>query len=81
MARENGIQVEGSVVEVLSGRTYRVELANGHRLLGYVAAKTRLNFVPLVPGDRVELEMSFYDLSEGRIIGQTDAAKTGIRLQ
>ena len=77
MARENGIQVEGSVVEVLSGRTYRVELANGHRLLGYVAGKARLNFAPLMPGDRVELEMSFYDLSEGRIIGQTDATKTG----
>jgi translation initiation factor IF-1 len=77
MARENGIEVEGSVVEVLSGQTCRVELANGHRLLGYIAGKARLNFAPLAPGDRVQLEVSFYDLSQGRIIGQTGAVDFG----
>jgi translation initiation factor IF-1 len=55
-------------VEVLPNQTFRVELANGHRLLAYVAGKARLSFPRLAPGDRVRLEMSPYDLSEGRII-------------
>jgi len=68
MARDDGIQVEGAVVEVLPNGTCRVELANGHRVLAYVAAKARLSLARLAPGDRVQLEMSPYDLSEGRIM-------------
>jgi translation initiation factor IF-1 len=68
MAREGAIEVEGAIVEVLPNRTYRVELANGHRLLAYISGKARLSFVRLGAGDRVHLEMSPYDLSEGRII-------------
>jgi translation initiation factor IF-1 len=68
MAREGAIEVEGAIVEVLPNRMYRVELANGHRLLAYVAGKTRLSFVRLTLGDRVRLEMSPYDLSAGRIV-------------
>ena len=64
-------EVEGSVMAVLSETTYRVELPNGHRLLGYVAGKARLNFPRLMPGEKVMLEMSPYDLSEGRIIVET----------
>jgi translation initiation factor IF-1 len=64
----DAIKVEGVVVEVLPNKTYRVELANGHRLLGFVSGRTRLNFVRFAPGDRVQLEMSPYDLSEGRIV-------------
>ena len=67
MARENAIEVEGIVVEVLSNRTYRVELANGHRVLAFVAGRARSSYVRLAPGDNVWLEMSPFDLSEGRI--------------
>ena len=68
MAREGAIEVEGVVVEVLPNRMYRVELANGHRLLAYVAGRARLSFARLVPGNTVQLELSPYDLSSGRII-------------
>ena len=68
MAREGAIEVEGAIVEVLPNRMYRIELANGHRVLAHVAGRARLSFARLVTGDRVWLEMSPYDLSEGRII-------------
>ena len=71
MAREGAIEVEGVIVEVLPNKMYRVELANGHRLLAYVAGKARLSFARLATGDKVRLEMSPYDLSEGRIIVET----------
>lgn len=68
MAREGAIEVEGAVVEVLPNRMYRVELANGHRLLAFVAGKAKFSFAHLSPGDKVRLELSPYDLSAGRII-------------
>ena len=68
MARTNAIKVEGAVVEVLPNQTYRVELANGHRLVAFVTGKARLSFARLAPGEKVTLEMSPYDLSAGRII-------------
>jgi translation initiation factor IF-1 len=68
MAREGAIEVEGAVVEVLPNRKYRVELGNGHRLLAFVSGKARMSFARLVPGDKVRLELSPYDLSAGRII-------------
>ena len=71
MAPADALQVEGAVVEVLSHRTCRVELANGHRLLAYVARPARLSLARLAPGDKVQLQMSPYDLSEGRIIVET----------
>ena len=71
MGREGAIEVEGAIVEVLPNKMYRVELANRHRVLAYVAGKARLSFARLVTGDRVRLEMSPYDLSEGRIIVET----------
>ena len=67
MAGAGAIKVEGVVLEALPNKTYRVELANGHRLLAYVAGKARLSFFRLAPGARVKLEMSPYDLSKGRI--------------
>ena len=75
MAREGAIEVEGVVVEVLPRNMHRVELANGHRLLGFVPGKARLGLGSLAPGDRVQLEVSLYDLSVGRIIGQAEANK------
>ena len=71
MAREGAIEVEGIIAEVLSNKMYRVELANGHRVLAYAAGKARLSFARLAAGDRVWLEMSPYDLSAGRIIVKT----------
>jgi translation initiation factor IF-1 len=68
MAREGAIEAEGAVVEVLPNKMYRVELANGHRLLAFVPGKARLRFACLAPGDKVRLELSLYDLSAGRII-------------
>jgi len=71
MAREGAIEVEGAVIEVLPNKMYRVELANGHRLLAFVPGKARLRFACLAPGDKVRLELSPYDLSAGRIIVET----------
>jgi translation initiation factor IF-1 len=71
MARAGAFEVEGVVVEVLPNRMYRVELANGHRLLAFLAGKAKLRFAPLTPGDIVQMELSPYDLSAGRIIVNT----------
>jgi len=58
-------------MEAMPNHTYRVELANGHRLVGFVAGKAKLRFAGLVPGDKVMLALSPYDLSEGRILVET----------
>ncbi|MBI4663384.1 MAG: translation initiation factor IF-1 [Verrucomicrobia bacterium] len=65
MPGEEAIEVEGKVVEVLPNSRFRVELANGHRVLAFLSGEMRLNFVRLAPGDRVLLQMSPYDLSKG----------------
>ena len=67
MAREGAIEAEGVVVEVLPNTMYRVELANGHRLLAYVTRKARVGLERLALGAKVRLELSPYDLSVGRI--------------
>jgi len=67
MAREGAIEAEGAIVEVLPNKRYRVVLANGHRVLAYVAGQAQLGFVGLSTGDKVRLELSPYDLSAGRI--------------
>jgi translation initiation factor IF-1 len=68
MAREDAFQVEGAVVEAVSKTVYRVELANGHRVTAHLGGKERLSAAGFLPGDKVMLEMSPYDLSQGRII-------------
>ncbi|MBU1674823.1 translation initiation factor IF-1, partial [bacterium] len=65
--KEEGIEVEGSVVEPLPNAMFRVELDNGHRVLAHVAGKMRMHFVRILPGDRVKVELSPYDLTRGRI--------------
>jgi len=67
MARRDFIEVEGKVVEVLPNTLFRVELRNGHRVLAHISGKMRLHFIRILPGDKVLLEMSPYDLSRGRI--------------
>ena len=68
MAGENAFLVEGVVVDALPNKTYRVELSNGHTLLGFVAGKARNGFAGFKPADKVRLQLSPYDLSEGRIL-------------
>ena len=67
MRGEDAIAVEGTVVEVLPNTRFRVELPNGHRIMAHASGKVRLNFVRLVVGDKVTVEMSPYDLSKGCI--------------
>jgi translation initiation factor IF-1 len=67
VSREDAIKVEGTVVQVLPNTMFRVELANGHRLLAHVSGKMRIHFVRLAPGDKVTVEMSPYDLTKGCI--------------
>jgi len=71
MARTDAFKVEGVVVEALPNKTYRVELANGHRLLAFVAGRARREFAGLAPGDKVTLQLTPYDLSAGRILVET----------
>ena len=67
MRREDAIKVEGTVVEVLKDILFRVELPNRHRILAHLAGKARSKPIRLLPGDKVTVEMSPYDLSQGRI--------------
>src|SRR6266545_216424 len=67
MARKDAIEVEGTVVELLPNTMFRVQLANGHRVLAHISGKMRLHFIRILPGDKVMLEVSPYDLSKGRI--------------
>ena len=68
MAKEQGITVEGTVVEALPNTTFRVELENKHHVLAHVSGKMRMHFIKILPGDRVTIELSPYDLTKGRII-------------
>lgn len=67
MAKKEAIEVEGTVTESLRDASFRVELANGHQVLAYVSGKIRMNYIRVLPGDRVLVELSPYDLSRGRI--------------
>ena len=67
MSREDAIKVEGTVVDVLPNTMFRVALPNGHRILAHISGKMRLNFIRILPGDKVVVEMSPYDLSKGCI--------------
>jgi len=66
--KEEPITVEGKVLETLPNAMFRVEIANGHRVLAHVSGKMRMNFIRILPGDSVVMELSPYDLSRGRII-------------
>ncbi len=68
MPKEEAVQVEGIVAESLPNAMFRVELENKHRVLAHVSGKMRMNFIRILPGDRVMLELSPYDLTRGRII-------------
>lgn len=68
MAKEQAITVEGRILEPLPNAMFEVELENGHKVLAHVSGKMRMHFIRILPGDRVTLELSPYDLTRGRII-------------
>lgn len=67
MAKEELIEVEGTVLEALPNAMFKVELDNGHKVLAHVSGKMRMNFIRILPGDKVKMELSPYDLTRGRI--------------
>ena len=67
MSKDDVIEVEGTVIEAMPNAMFQVELANGHRLLAHISGKLRMNFIRILPGDKVTVQMSPYDLTRGRI--------------
>jgi translation initiation factor IF-1 len=67
MAKEDVIEVEGIVTEALPNTLFKVQLKNGHEILGHISGKLRMNYIKILPGDKVKVELSPYDLSKGRI--------------
>ncbi len=67
MAKDDVLELEGKVVETLPNAMFKVELENAHQILAHISGKLRMNFIKILPGDKVKLEMSPYDLTRGRI--------------
>lgn len=68
MAKQQSIEQDGVVTEALSNATFRTKLENGHEIIAYISGKMRMNFIKILPGDKVKLEISPYNLSKGRIV-------------
>ena len=68
MPKQSNIQQDGIVTEALSNAMFRVRLENGHEVIAHISGKMRMNYIKILPGDRIKLEMSPYDLSKGRIV-------------
>jgi translation initiation factor IF-1 len=68
LPKEDAIEVEGKVIEPLPNAMFRVELPNGHRVLAHISGKMRMHYIKILPGDKVIVELSPYDLSRGRIV-------------
>ncbi len=71
MAKEDVIEMQGEVIENLPNTTFRVRLENGHEILGYISGKMRMNYIRILPGDKVTVQLTPYDLSRGRIVFRT----------
>ena len=71
MAKSDMIEVEGTVVEAMPNTTFQVDIGNGHTILAHISGKLRMNFIRILPGDKVTAEMSPYDLTRGRITWRT----------
>ena len=67
MSKQDMIEIEGTVVEALPNTMFKVELENGHQILAHISGKLRMNFIRILPGDKVTVQMSPYDLTQGRI--------------
>jgi translation initiation factor IF-1 len=68
MAKEEAIQAQGTVIETLPNAMFKVELENGHRVLAHISGKMRMHYIKILPGDKVQVELSPYDLTRGRIV-------------
>lgn len=68
MAKQTSIEIDGTILEALSNAMFRVELENGHQITAHISGKMRLHYIRILPGDKVKVEMSPYDLSKGRIV-------------
>ncbi|MBQ3572653.1 MAG: translation initiation factor IF-1 [Clostridia bacterium] len=68
MSKEDVIEAEGVILEALPNATFKVKLSNGHVITAYISGKLRMNYIKIIPGDGVKLEMSPYDLTKGRIV-------------
>jgi translation initiation factor IF-1 len=68
MAKEDGIEMQGEVVENLPNATFRVKLENGHIVLGHISGKMRMHYIRILPGDKVTVQLTPYDLTKGRIV-------------
>jgi len=68
MAKQTSIEQDGTIVEALSNAMFRVELENGHMVVAHISGKMRMNYIKILPGDKVKFEMSPYDLTKGRIV-------------
>ena len=75
MSKQDMIEIEGTVVEALPNATFQVELENGHKILAHISGKLRMNYIRILPGDKVTVEMSPYDLTRGRITWRCRLAK------
>ena len=71
MAKSDMIEVEGTVVEAMPNTTFQVDIGNGHTILAHISGKLRMNFIRILPGDKVTVEMSPYDLTRGRFTWRT----------
>ncbi len=67
MSKDDVLEVEGTILEALPNAQFKVELSNGHQILAHISGKLRMNFIRILPGDKVTVEMSPYDLTKGRI--------------
>ena len=68
MAKQKSIEQDGTILEALSNAMFRVQLENGHEVLSHISGKMRMHYIRILPGDRVQVELTPYDLSEGRIV-------------
>ena len=68
MAKQSAIEQDGTIVEALSNAMFRVELENGHEIVAHISGKMRMHYMKILPGDKIRVEMSPYDLSKGRIV-------------
>jgi translation initiation factor IF-1 len=68
MAKQSAIEQDGKIVEALSNAMFRVELENGHTIIAHISGKMRMHYIKILPGDKIKVEMSPYDLSKGRIV-------------
>lgn len=74
MAKQQVIPVEGTILEALSNARFRVELDNGHEIQANISGKMRMHYIKIIPGDRVKIELSIYDLNNGRIVARLKEA-------